>query len=274
MIARLLLVLCSMLLLFAAVPAKAYTDWSDVWFTPSEPGWGVNLVQSADFMFATFFVYGQDGLPTWYTAQMTWNNDRLGFTGPLIATTGTGFASTWQPGNHNATVVGTATFTPTQSVLYRGTLSYTFDAPRLTVTKVIERLTLTAFQLEGEFAGAQRGDYYDCAQAASDQSYVDRFDLTVSRNAQDVLTLAFEYDSGISCTLTGVVEQHGALHRIPLSPGARYTCSDGLDTVASVYELKVTSLGIEGRIYAPTVASGCKEVARFSAVHLSGFAAE
>jgi hypothetical protein len=44
--------------------------------------------------------------------------------------------------------------------------------------------------------------------------------------------------------------------------------------LANVYELKVTSLGIEGRIYAPSVADGCKEVAKFSAVYLTDFAAK
>jgi hypothetical protein len=36
----------------------------------------------------------------------------------------------------------------------------------------------------------------------------------------------------------------------------------------------VTSLGIEGRIYAPSVADGCKEVAKLSAVYWTEFAAE
>jgi len=271
MIAR---ILFGMLLLFTSVPAKSYMDWSDIWFNPAESGWGVNLVQSYDFMFATFFIYDANGSPTWYTAEMTWNDASLGFTGPLYATTGTGFALPWQPGNVTATVVGAASFVPTQNVSYRGTLSYSLNATSLTVTKPIQRQTLTRFELSGEFAGAQQGDYYDCAASIDNTRYLDSFKLRVTRSAGNNLAMSFEYQSGLSCTLTGVVEQYGSLHRIPLVPGANYKCSDGLDTVAKVYELKVTSLGVEGRIYAPTVGSGCKEVSKFSAVYLSDFAAE
>ena len=40
-------------------------------FETTEGGWGVNVVQSDDFLFLTFFIYGADNKPTWYTAQLT-----------------------------------------------------------------------------------------------------------------------------------------------------------------------------------------------------------
>jgi hypothetical protein len=43
---------------------------------------------------------------------------------------------------------------------------------------------------------------------------------------------------------------------------------------ATVYDLKSGSLGIEGRLYAPDVAAGCREAAQFSAVYAAGQAAE
>jgi len=271
MIAR---ILFSIALLLAAASVNAKVDWTDIWFNAAEPGWGVNLVQSDAFMFATFFVYDSKGLPTWYTAQMTWDGTRLAFVGPLYATTGTGLALPWQPGNLSATAVGTASFTPTQggiSVSYRGTLTYSFNATSLTVSKSIERQTLTSFDLGGLFTGGQYGEYYDCTTSTSNQTYTDSFTLEVTQVAVNGISMSFEYQSGLACTLSGTAEQHGSLHRIN---GAAYKCSDGLDTTAFVYDIETTSLGIQGRIYAPSVGRGCKEAAKFSSVHATGLGAE
>jgi len=270
MIARILLCLS---LLLSATPACAKVDWSDLWWNPSESGWGVNLVQSDAFMFATFFVYGPSGQPTWYTAQMTWDQPQLAFVGPLYTFTGTGLTFQWVPGNRSMRKVGSATFRPTQggiSVSYRGTLTYTFDDSGLTVTKSIERQTLTSIDLAGAFTGGQYGEYYDCASGADNYTYTDAFDLEVTQTGRN-LRMDFTYSGGLSCTLSGVLEQYGSLHRIN---GAAYQCSDGLNTTATVYDLKSGSLGIEGRLYTPTVGAGCREAAKFSAVYATGQAAE
>ena len=71
------------LLLFAAAGRAAAIDFTDIWFLAAESGWGVNVVQSDNFLFVTFFIYGADGTPTWYTAQLTL--DASGnYNGPLL----------------------------------------------------------------------------------------------------------------------------------------------------------------------------------------------
>jgi len=35
---------------------------------PGEDGWGMNIAQQGDTLFATVFVYGSDRRPTWYVA--------------------------------------------------------------------------------------------------------------------------------------------------------------------------------------------------------------
>ena len=52
MLKRLLLAL---LLLSATIRVNA-ADYTDLWWNPAEGGWGVNLVQSDNFMFVTFFI--------------------------------------------------------------------------------------------------------------------------------------------------------------------------------------------------------------------------
>jgi hypothetical protein len=63
-------------LLCATVFRAGASDYTDIWFNPSEQstaggGWGVNVVQSDAFLFLTFFVYGPDNKPTWYVAGLT-----------------------------------------------------------------------------------------------------------------------------------------------------------------------------------------------------------
>jgi hypothetical protein len=57
-----------------AVPANATaysSDQSDLWWIPGEPGWGIQFVQRGALIFATMFVYAQNGTPTWYTALLS-----------------------------------------------------------------------------------------------------------------------------------------------------------------------------------------------------------
>jgi hypothetical protein len=62
--------------------------------------------------------------------------------------------------------------------------------------------------------------------------------------------------------------QEGALFRIA---SARYLCKAGvqttLDTTATVYEIKATSLGLEGRWFAGNTGGNCREDGKFSAVY-------
>src|SRR4029434_3669339 len=106
-----------------AAPSRA-DDFTDIWCAaPAEDGWGVNLIQSQDFIFATFFVYGPAPAktPIWYAGNLT-RRENGSFSGGLYQTTGTGIGATWNPADHGVTQVGTATFTPTSTTT--GTLSY------------------------------------------------------------------------------------------------------------------------------------------------------
>jgi len=248
------------LLFAAAVPAHA-VDYTDIWYNPAESGWGVNLVQSDAFLFGTFFVYAPNGTPTWYSAELT--RDATGaFKGNLYATTATGWALPWQPANVATVAVGTASFQPSTLNAYEGTLAWTVNGVG-SVTKPVERLTLTAIVLGGAYIGGQSGAYAECSSSSNNGSYIDRYDLEVTHTAAGGATFEFAYTSGLTCTLSGTLELHGGLYRIP---GATYTCSDGLSTTATVYEVKATSLGIEGRLAAGSVGEGCREDANFAAV--------
>ncbi len=53
----------------AAISAAAQAgQYTDMWWNPSESGWGANVVHQDDTAFVTLFVYGPDGAPRWYSA--------------------------------------------------------------------------------------------------------------------------------------------------------------------------------------------------------------
>ncbi len=43
-------------------------DYGDIWWNPSEDGWGLQIADQGDVLFLTFYVYGTDGKATWFTA--------------------------------------------------------------------------------------------------------------------------------------------------------------------------------------------------------------
>ena len=46
-------------------PGKIQGGAADLWFNPAQSGWGISLHQQYSTMFATWFLYDEDGAPTW-----------------------------------------------------------------------------------------------------------------------------------------------------------------------------------------------------------------
>jgi hypothetical protein len=78
--------LVCLFLLTAASRASA-VDYTDIYYLATESGYGFNVVQSDNFLFVTFFIYGPNKQPTWYTAQLTDDATGNNYAGGLYATT-------------------------------------------------------------------------------------------------------------------------------------------------------------------------------------------
>jgi hypothetical protein len=258
MLKRLLPAVLSLALFALPLPAAA-TDYTDIWYLPSESGWGVNLIQAEDVIFVTFFIYGPNNQPSWYVA-IIYRDSNGNFAGNLYSTVGPYFGGPWNPASYAATLAGTASFFPSSA--YQGTLIYSL-AGGPTVTKTIQRQTLKTILLGGSYTGGQAGAYSGCSDSGSNGSYKDNFDVQVTHFDNGSATFQFAYTSGLSCTMSGTLTQYGQLYTIP---GASYACSDGLNTTAGMSEIKATAQGIEGRFAAPSVGDGCREDASFSGV--------
>jgi hypothetical protein len=246
-------------LFLQAIPVRA-EDYTDIWWKAggTESGWGVNLVQSQDVIFATFFVHGPAPSTTeyWYVATL----ERSGgtFAGDLYQTTGTGIGAPWSAADRSATKVGSATFAPTSSTT--GTITY--NVGTTVVTKSIARQTLSGIALGGSYIGSAIVRSSGCSSAGSQPFDIDPV-VTQTTGGEMQIALTFGSET---CTMQGVYAQEGLLFRIPV---AAYVCKNGstttVNTTATVYEMKATSIGLEGRWAAPDV-NGCTESASFSAV--------
>ncbi len=126
----------------AFVQAARGQNYSDIWWNPSESGWGVTIADHDTNIFAVFYSYGADGKPTWFVVSGgMFSQGRRVFTGDVYATAGPSFASEpFDPRLVTRAKVGTASFDflPVAAPADRATFSYTING--VTQSKTISRL--------------------------------------------------------------------------------------------------------------------------------------
>jgi hypothetical protein len=114
-------------------------DFTDLWWNPSESGWGLNLIQHPNsIIFAIWYTYDAAGKMTWYHVPTgNWTSSTT-YTGTLYAVAGPPFsAATFNPSQVKRTAVGIATLTFTSATT--GTWSYAIDGAG-SGSKTISRL--------------------------------------------------------------------------------------------------------------------------------------
>lgn len=253
---------------FVACSAHAL-EYTDVYYDPDESGWGLFLVQSNTVQFAAFFVYGADGKPIWFTAQLT--DDGSGqYSGALYATTGSPFGSAWNPAQLTVSPAGSATFHPVD--LYHATLTYTVNGVA-TVVRPVQRQTLASYAMSGHYSGSMSGSVSGCANGNSnDPAFRGRYVLDVAQSADASAGLTFTFvdqaHNGIVCTATGALAHLGRLYRMP---AASLVCTgpgqDGAAHPVTIESLHPTGQGIEGRLTATDSLGGrCSASLHFAGV--------
>lgn len=129
------------------------TDMTDLWWNANESGWGVTTTHQGEVVFLTFFVYGTDNRPTWYTGQASYagktGQGALIFSGPMYQTSGPWLGTFFNPNAVGVRQVGTATFT---AFVYSATLTYSVDGTF--VSKSLTRQTFRNNDLTGQYIGA------------------------------------------------------------------------------------------------------------------------
>jgi len=88
------------------------TNYQDMWWNPSESGWGISLAHEGSTIFAAWFTYDQNGAPMWMSFSATATQPNGPYTGTLYRTSGPAFSTVpFNPANVQRVPVGTATLT-------------------------------------------------------------------------------------------------------------------------------------------------------------------
>ena len=241
-IRRILLGLAVVSLLGVAQPALATsfsTDQSDLWYVPTESGWGMQLVQRDSVIFATLFVYDMNNKPTWFVATLTYQGN-LAWSGDLLATTGPWFAAV--PFDASTVVVrkvGTMSWTAQTSNV--GTASYSVDG--VNVSKSIVRQSLAAEDYSGHYAGATHLATAGCVDPSRDVVTEDIAVFYVAQSAQTITLTSFPIKGG-SCSYAGTLSQSGQMGAF----AGNYACSGGEDGSFAISEMQVNLYGFSGRM--------------------------
>jgi hypothetical protein len=112
-------------------------DFTDIWWTQAESGWGISVHVKNDQLFAAWFVYNETGQPIWYTLQGgTWQSYSK-YSGKVYRSNGPFYGQTFNPNAVGATQVGSGSLTFT--AYDRGTLEFALTSNGVTVKKEITR---------------------------------------------------------------------------------------------------------------------------------------
>jgi hypothetical protein len=205
-----------------AAATTAGTDYTDLWYNPNESGWGLNLIQQSNVVFATLFVYGSNNAATWYVASNLQGSGSA-FTGQLFQTTGPAFSGTFNPSAVTTTPVGTMTLA--FNSVSTGTLTYTVNGVQ--VTKQVQRQTWAGENLTGNYLGGLTAQGTSCGNGASNGPVL-IFDVLTVTHSGGTLTARVNFfnSSGTSsqCTFTGPYGQTGRLGNVN---GGTFSCTFG-----------------------------------------------
>jgi hypothetical protein len=237
------------------------TDFSDLWWIPSESGWGIQFVQRNSTIFATMFVYDPAGAATWYVTAMDANG--LTWTGDLYAAHGPWFgALPFDPKTVQGTKVGTMSWAP--SGISTGTLTYTVNGDA--VSKSLQRESIAVDCFCGIYIGNIHQVNTECSNPALNVT-TDTPAAIVVTQVGSLTTFASEDANKNLCTYPGTLSQAGQMGTIV----GNFSCADGSQGAFDIAELQVNISGITGRFVAQATPSGCKQTGWFGAGRTTTF---
>ena len=239
-----------------AAATTVTSDFTDMWWVPTESGWGANVIQQGDTLFVTLFVYGQDGKPTWYVSPATTYMGNFGgqqFSGTLYSTTGPYFGGTFNPGSVVVSTVGSLTFLAPTST----TATLTYSVGGVNVTKSLQRQTWRTENLAGSYIGASVGNFTGCGTAGNgptEQSAT----YTIQQTASSVTIN--EFGAGFTCHYVGTLAQAGKFGTIT----GTGTCSDGSSQGFTASEVQASVDNISMKL--TTTVGSCTFTGRLAGV--------
>ena len=234
-------------------------DVSDLWWNLSESGWGMQLNQMGDTVFATLYVYDASGRPTWYTAQLTAQGNGQ-YTGPVYATTGPYFgAASFDAGSVTRTQVGTMSFTLQPD----GTAVLSYGVNGTSVSKTVQRQTLANANLTGTFQVQGSITSSGCTDAANNGTVNGASTIQVADVGGGLRQVTWIFPNGNTCVYSGTQTQSG---RFGALNGATYSCSSGETGTLTFSGLTSSGGAFGGQVGGTTNSLGCTVSGRFAGI--------
>jgi hypothetical protein len=226
---------------FASHAATSFsTDVTDLWWNPEESGWGVNVIQQNNVVFATFFVYDAGGRAHWYVASnMTATSSSasgITFRGELLESHGPFFGVPFNAAAVARTRVGDASL----QVALPDTAILTYSVNGVTVTKAIRRQTWAANDASGSYEATRTilsaSSTVGCNIGSSPLS-----NLQIA-HSQSGLTMSGTL-AGSACSFTGNYSQAGHLG----ASSGTFSCANGVAGTYTLADIETTLYGFMAR---------------------------
>lgn len=246
--------LCCALLAIVAAPALAQSpfplDLTDLYASPNESGWGLQLSQQGDVTFAALFIYDANRNSTNVFSTLTQVDGRT-WSGDLYRTTGPYFgAATYDPVLLTVAKVGTMTIVRTSGDTL--TLQYSIDG--VAVTKNISRLLLRYDNYAGTYNATVSVVTTHCSNSEDNGTNVGSYVVGVEHKGTDMtITGKFAKRGTSTCTYSGTYQQAGRAGAV----GAAYSCSDGDEGNMSFFGLSKRPGMFSGWIQGHSITDSC-----------------
>jgi len=238
--------------------AAAPANYSDLWWNPQESGWGMNIVQQGYTAFATLFVYGPDGKPTWYVASnlQVFAEDASGnpaFRGALYKTTGPWLGGAFDPAKVGVQAVGDVVIEPRAG----GRIYVGYNAEGVHVEKVVERQTFSQPDFAGNYHGSFRLRQASAAGGAPWGTREFAGDVLAHLDGENVFLRIDEPSS--RCDFRGTRSPSGRYATL----SGQYTCVGGEAGTFEITDFEVAQHAISGYLRARTAST--HQYGRFAA---------
>ena len=163
------------------------SNYSDIWWNPSESGWGLAIADHETQLFAVWYTYRLDGSPTWFVIPAgTFSQGRRIFSGDIYQTTGPRYdAIPFNPAAVTATRVGSMSLDFAPPGLASGVALFSYTIGGVSGSKQVQR------QPFGSAAPAWGTDLTDIWWNPAESGW----GLTLAQHGNNVFGAWFTYDA-------------------------------------------------------------------------------
>lgn len=268
---RLLPLMMLLYALLSAAPARAALNYQDMWWLPSESGWGLMVLHQGSTISAVMFHYRADRKPAWYLLSNAQRGTEESFSGTLFEVTGPPLFGLFDPSTVLPRDVGSMSLRFTGPNEAR--LSYTIDGA--TTQRVIQRITFTNLDVDGVYFGSQAA-VLRCNGAAQVGSLVFPAQVTVSGGAVRLTRVndTLLGSGGVACDWADTeFSQNGSYIR----GQGNVVCRNGDAALVSFFDVEVEQMRVidhaiainyRANVTYPTASTTCVERGTISGTRL------